>query len=168
MALHLLSSRRSKSSACADFSRISSCATPEAPVSRTLHTHRDTGRSSFPGQQPLEQPLVFDVGFAHCAQQFRAAFHSFCAQVFPHTRGEEALARFIEANSRALFDHHANLAQLVFVQSVQLSLAFAHRAPVFWASFLLPPPGEEERRCLTKSAGRDGPLGIFTRCCRFG
>ena len=36
--------------------------------------------------------------------------HSFCAQVFPHTRGKEALARFIEANSRPFFDQHANLA----------------------------------------------------------
>src|SRR5712671_725861 len=66
----------------------------------------------------------------------------FCAQMFPHSRGEEALARFIEANSRPLFDQHANLAQLVFVWPLPVSLAFAHRAPVFWASLLLLPFGE--------------------------
>ena len=57
--------------------------------------------------------------------------HSFCAQMFAHTRGEEALSRFIEANSRSLFDQHANFAQLVFAQSLPVSLPFAHRSPVF-------------------------------------
>src|SRR5256884_3641446 len=109
-----------------------------------------------------------------CAQKESNAARNCCAPCANptsntrHTRGEEALARFIEANPRPLFDQHANLIQLMFAQPVHLSLAFAHRAPVFWASFLLPPPGEEERRRLTKSAGRDGPLGIFTRCRRFG
>src|SRR5258708_37096099 len=118
-------------------------------------------------QQPLEQAFIFDVGFAHRAQQVRAALHSFSAQVLPHTRGEEALARFIEANSRPLFDQHANLAQLVFAKPLPMSLAFAHRAPVLWPSLLLPPLGAVERNCLTKSACRDGPLGIFA-CLSFG
>src|SRR5258708_9792800 len=81
-------------------------------------------------QQPFEQAFVFDVGLAHGAQQFSAAVHPFCPQVFAHTRGEEALARFIEANSSSLFDQHANLAQLVLARPLHLSLAFAHRAPV--------------------------------------
>src|SRR5260370_16198093 len=81
-------------------------------------------------QQSFQQALVFDVGLAHGAQQVRAAVHPFCAQVFAHTRGEKALARFIEANSSSLFDQHANLAQLVLAGPLHLSVAFAHRAPV--------------------------------------
>src|SRR5260370_15825970 len=81
-------------------------------------------------QQPFQQALVFDVGLAHGAQQFRTAVHSFCAQMFAHARGEKAFARFIEANSSSLFDQHANFAQLVLARPLHLSVAFAHRAPV--------------------------------------
>src|SRR5260370_193882 len=113
-------------------------------------------------QQPLEQAFVFDVGFAHHAQQFRAALHSSCAQVFAHTRGKKALSRFIEADCFSLFDQHANLAQLVFAQYLPMSLAFAHRAPVVWAWLLVLPFGAEELHFLTESACRDGPLGMFS------
>src|SRR5258708_7790523 len=131
-----------------------------------IHT-RVAEKARFLRQQPLKQAFVFDVGFTHGAEQFRAALHSFCAQVFAHTRGEEALSRFIEANSRSLFDQHANLAQLVFAQYLPMSLAFAHRAPVIWAWLSLPPFGGEEFHFLTESACRDGPLGNFIcRRCR--
>jgi len=76
--------------------------------------------------------------------------------VFAHTRGEEALSRFIEANSGALFDQHANLAQLVLAQPLPMSLAFAHQSPVFWAALSASPICEEELHFLTESACRTG------------
>jgi hypothetical protein len=54
-----------------------------------------TKEGSFLGQQALEQRFVFDVGFAHSAQQIGSVREVVCAQMFAHARGEEPRARFV-------------------------------------------------------------------------
>ena len=61
-------------------------------------------KTGFLGQQSFEQRLVLHVGFAHAAQQVGSTLEALGAQVFPHTRGEKPLTRFIEANPCPLFD----------------------------------------------------------------
>src|SRR5258707_7187928 len=73
--------------------------------------------------------------------------------MFLHARGEETLARFVEANAGPLFNQHADLAQFVFAQAGRRPLAFAHCAHV-----LAPAAGRSKRsptyRRATAGTGR--------------